>query len=70
VGCGVESGNGTRFLYQPFDLPLSLSFHPRFTHIHLSTTDAPSTMFSNTFPICNTYIWSESSSIILVYLLQ
>jgi len=75
VGCGVQSGTGTRFLYEPFGLPLSLSFHLRFIPISVYLQPkARSTMFSNTrsrcFPICNTYIWRESSSIILVYLLQ
>lgn len=35
VGCGVQSGTGTRFLYKPFGLPLSLSFHPGFIPISI-----------------------------------
>ena len=35
VWCAVQSGNGTSFLYKPFGLPLSLSFHPRFTPISI-----------------------------------
>jgi hypothetical protein len=35
MGCGVQSGTGTRFLYKPFGLPLSLSFHPGFIPISI-----------------------------------